>query len=100
MGTSRFTNFEEVWNDDIQHTQKGYINVEFINSLKDYESIFYTIPLSEQYRPDLIAQKFYGSGKYYWILVYANDISNSPQSFGTNVVIKIPNPDIIGTLVF
>ncbi len=100
MGTSRFTNFEEVWNDDIQHTQKGYLNVDFINKIKDYDSIPYKIPLSEQYRPDLIAQKFYGNGKFYWILVYANDISDSPQGFKTNETIKIPNPDIIGTLIF
>lgn len=99
MGTSRFKNFEEVWNDDIQHTQKGYLDIEFVNKIKDSDSVPYTIPLSEQYRPDLIAQRFYGNGKLYWVLVYANDINDSPQGFESTRIIKVPSPEIIGTLI-
>lgn len=99
MSTSRYTFFDDVWNDDIQHTQKGFLSLNLINQLKDENSILYEIPLSEQYRPDLIANKFYGSGKYYWVLVYANDINNSPQGFEVNRRIKVPNPNIIGTLI-
>lgn len=99
MATSRYNNFDDVWNNDIQHTQKGYLNLDFLNKLKNSDSVYYKIPLAEQYRPDLIAQKFYGNGRLYWILVYANDINDSPQGFETTTIIKIPNPNIIGTLV-
>lgn len=99
MATSRYRFFKDVWNDDIQHTQKEFLNIDIINQLKKEDYILYKIPLSEQYRPDLTAYKFYGSGRYYWILVYVNNINNSPQGFETNRRIKVPNPSIIGTLI-
>ena len=99
MAKSRYYFFPDVWNDDIQHTQKGFLVLDIINQLKEEDFISYEIPLSEQYRPDLITYKFYGSGKLYWILVYVNDINDSPQGFEVNRRIKIPNPSIIGTLI-
>jgi len=100
MGKSRYEFFEEVWNDDIQHTQKGILhNGTIRESLDSYDHILYKIPLGEQYRPDLIAHKFYGDGKLYWVLVYINDINDSPQGFETNRTIKIPSPTILGGLV-
>jgi hypothetical protein len=96
---SRYRFFEKVWNDDIQHEQNGFLDVELIEQLKAQDFIIYTIPLAEQYRPDLIANKFYGNGKLYWVLVYVNDINDSPQGFEVNKRIKVPNPNIIGTLI-
>lgn len=99
MPTSRYSYFQDVWNDDIQHIQKGYLNKDIVDSIKSQDYTLYKIPLSERYRPDLIAKKFYGSGKYFWILIYANDISDSPQGFSTNTIIKIPSASIIGNLI-
>ena len=99
MGVSRYSNFETVWNDDIQHTQKGLIDPTLKERLLSTDYILYSITLGERYRPDIIAQKFYGNSKYYWILVYVNDINDSPQGFEVNRQIKVPNPSIIGTVV-
>jgi hypothetical protein len=99
MSTNRYDYFETVWNDDIQHDQKGFINNDLINNIKASSFIYYKIPLAYRYRPDLIAKKFYGSGKYHWILIYANDINDSPQGFSTDTIIKIPSPGIIGNLI-
>jgi len=99
MALSRYDFFETVWNEDIQHTQKGFIDNDFIQKLKEADSVPYQIPLSERYRPDLIAKKFYGTGKLYWVLVYVNDINNSPEGFEVNKVIRIPTPNIVGTII-
>ncbi len=96
---NRYDFFDDIWNDDIQHHQKFLLDHEFKKKLNEYDYILYNITLADEYRPDLIAHKFYGNSKLYWILVYANDINDSPQGFKTNTQIKIPNPSIIGTLV-
>lgn len=99
MGQSRYQFFETVWNDDIQHNQKGLPTQDVKELLLTADYILYSIPLGERYRPDIIAQKFYGNSRYYWVLVYVNDINDSPQGFEVNKQIKIPNPSIIGTIV-
>jgi len=100
MANSRYDFFEKVWNDDIQHNQAGLLsNKDLRDKLLTYDYALYTIPLGEQFRPDIIANKFYGDGKLYWVLVYANDIKDSPAGFTTNKVIRVPSPSIIGGLV-
>lgn len=99
MAKSRYDFFETVYNDDLQHTQKGFIDNDFISELKEVESVIYKIPLGEQFRPDIIAHKFYGDGKYYWVLVYRNEIYDSPEGFYVNREIRVPTPEIIGTLL-
>ena len=100
MAYSRFQFFPTVWNDSIQHTQKGILNTkELKRKINEADSSLYTIPLGYNFRPDLIAQEFYGSGKLYWILTYINDISDSPAGFYTSRVIKIPNPKRITEII-
>lgn len=99
MGTSRYKFFETVYNDDIQHTQQGLITSDIKAQMLSVDYILYKIQLGEQYRPDLMAANFYGDPKYFWILVYANDIADSPQGFYVNRIIKVPSPEIIGTVV-
>jgi hypothetical protein len=96
---SRYDFFDTVWNDDFQSNQKGVLDINFINKLKEADYILYKIPLKYKYRPDLIAYNFYGNNKYYWILTYINDINDSPQGFYTNRIIKVPSSAIIGTLI-
>jgi len=53
--------------------------------------IQYEIPKSEEYRPDLIANRFYGKPELFWVLVYANKFSNSPEDFYVTRIIRIPH---------
>lgn len=99
MAKSRYEFFEDVWNDDIQHTQKFVLDNELKVKLNEYDYVLYTIPLAEEFRPDAIAYNFYGDGKLYWVLVYVNEIDDSPAGFYANREIKIPSPDILGNLV-
>lgn len=100
MSYSRFQYFPDVWNDDIQHTQQGILDTDALKSLiNEAESSLYVIPLAFNYRPDLIAQEFYGSNKLYWILTYINDINDSPAGFYTNRTIKVPSPKRIAELI-
>lgn len=55
------------------------------------KDIWYKIPKGEEYRPDLIAQRFYGNPKLSWILVYANKFGNSPEDFTTDRMIRVTN---------
>ena len=100
MSYSRFQYFPTAWNDDIQHTQMGILDTAALkDKLDESGSFLYTIPLAFNFRPDLIAQEFYGSGKLYWVINYINDINDSPEGFYTSRVIKIPDPKRISEMV-
>lgn len=91
MATSRYSKFfETVYNADINHTQKGFLKDDVKQTLSFEDDLIYEIPLIYQYRPDRIAEKFYGNSKLYWILVYVNEIENSPEGFYTGRRIRIP----------
>ena len=99
MANSRYKFFSNVWNDDIQHNQKGSLDYSIIDKIKAGESIPYIVQLGEEFRPDIIAHKFYNDSKLYWILVYVNDIKNSPEGFYTQREIRIPSPDAVKDLL-
>ena len=67
-------------------------SMEVFKSDKD---ILYTIPIEHNYRPDLIANKFFGNSKLFWILVYINEINNSPEGFYTGRIIRVPRNERI-----
>ena len=91
MAASRYERFfDNVWNEDINHHQKGLIKENTKQSLTFNDDVLYEIPLKYQYRPDRIAASFYGNPKLYWILVYANEISDSPSGFYTGRRIRVP----------
>ena len=87
---SRYKFFSDAWNDDFAHTIKGFPTVNFKQLLSGNDDINYKIPIEYQYRPDLIAYKFYNDATLYWVLIYANDFHNSPEDFEANKVIKVP----------
>jgi len=100
MAYSRFQFFPDVWNDDIQHTQQGILDTKKLKKkINQAEFRLYEIPLAYNFRPDLIAQEFYGSGKLHWILTYINDINDSPAGYYKLRVIKIPSPKKIAELI-
>jgi len=96
MSNSRYGKFfEDVYNADFNGIQKGYKkeNMEELISFPD--DIIYEIPLEFQYRPDLIARKFYGNSRLFWILIYTNKINNSPEGFTMSKRIRVPRPNRI-----
>ena len=100
MSYSRFQFFPDVWSEEIQHTQKGILVTAGIKEKIEANGVqLYEIPLAYKYRPDLIAQLFYGHGDLHWILTYINDINNSPEGYYTGRIIKIPSPKRISEIV-
>ena len=95
MAISRYKYFEESWDEKTSNRRKNLISQTFKNKLRQYPYFLYEIPLEEQYRPDLISKKIYGTFKYHWILTYANNFFNSPEDFKLHKVIKIPDPSIL-----
>jgi hypothetical protein len=88
--SDRYRFFETVWNDSLMHNQKGMVRDDIATLFKTDKDIIYTIPIEHAYRPDLIADKFFGNSKLYWVLVYINNFSNCPEDFAANTSIRIP----------
>lgn len=91
MATSRYKFFTTVQNITTGTSYKGFPSIENFSSMfSTNNDVIYTIPLKFQYRPDLIANYFYGDSNLFWIIVYNNNISNSPEGFTTGTIIKVP----------
>lgn len=88
---SRYKYYDTVWNKTLNTKFKGFANVDFENLFCEEDDLQYTIPIEFRYRPDLIANHFYGNPKLYWVLTTANSISNSPEGFEVGKVITIPS---------
>jgi hypothetical protein len=95
----RYKWFEQIWIDTIlKGTEtklfggysKGFPNTELSELFNFNDNLTYKIPVEYNYRPDLIAYKFYKDPKLFWVLVYANNFNNSPEDFILGAVIKIP----------
>ena len=57
--------------------QDRYIAPETPNPISSHAEYFlYEVPLSEENRLDLIANRFYGSAQYSWVVSYLNDIED------------------------
>lgn len=92
MIQSRYKFFDDVWNNNKLSYFKGLPTDGFFTLFTTTtDDILYTIPKQFEYRPDLIANTFYGSPKLYWILIYANGFNNSPEDFAEGVTIRIPS---------
>lgn len=96
---SRYKFFETIYNDDIKHTQKGFLREDIKEILSGEDDIVFFIENEYKYRPDKIALKFYDDPKLYWILVYVNDINNSPQGFESGIYIRVPRPERIDRIL-
>jgi hypothetical protein len=71
----------------------------FLTKVKTTTKKIFEIPLIYQYRPDKIASRFYGNPKLYWVLVYVNDIHNSPEGFYLGRRIRIPRVERVTEVV-
>lgn len=90
MAVSRYKFYDDVWNDEINHIQKGFQSKNLTDFFTGEGDILYTIPVEHVYRPDLISKKFFGDPKLYWILVFANNFSNCPEDFEQGIIIRVP----------
>lgn len=100
MAISRYVNFfYNAFNEDLNHTQKGFVMENIKERLSFPDDIIYEIPLIYKHRPDRIAQQFYGNPKLYWILVYINDIFDSPEGFEVGKKIRVPRLERITEVI-
>ena len=87
--------FDKTWNSEENRYQIGMMKENTKERITFNDDILYEIPLKYQYRPDKIASNFYGNPKLFWVLVYANEISDSPEGFYTGRRIRIPRVERI-----
>jgi len=99
MAKSRYKFFYDVFNEDTNHTQKGLMEEDVKALFSSSDDIIYSIPIEEEYRPDLIAKRFYGNPKIYWIIVYVNSISDSPEGFYEGRTIRVPRYEKVNELI-
>jgi hypothetical protein len=100
MASSRYEKFfDDVFNESENHDQKGFLKNNVKQRLSFNDDLIFEIPLIYQYRPDKIASRFYGNPKLYWVLVYVNDIHNSPEGFYLGRRIRIPRVERVTEVV-
>lgn len=85
--------------------------MEYANSAFDPLTSFFLLELSkltvrgeyvvlnEEYRPDLISQRFYGTVDFWFIILAYNDLL-SPQELVTGTKINLPGEEDINDLFF
>jgi hypothetical protein len=96
MSSSRYEKFfDTVFNEEINNFQKGFTVENLKERISFSDDIIYEIPLIYNFRPDRIAKQFYGNSRLYWVLVYANNIENSPEGFFSGRKIRVPKPEKI-----
>lgn len=91
--------FDNAFNSNENRTQKGFLRLDTKQRISFPDDIIYEIPLIYNFRPDRIAYKFYGNPKLYWILVYANDIPDSPEGFFHGRRIRVPRIERISEVI-
>ena len=47
------------------------------SALKDKSSVFYNYQIQNGDRPDTIAEKYYGSSSYSWLVLHFNDVEDA-----------------------
>jgi hypothetical protein len=96
---NRYRFFDLIYNADLSHTQIGFPTNQLSELFSFNDNVSYRIPIEHQYRPDLIANKFYGDPRLFWVLVYANNFAHSPDDFVLNSIIKIPRYEKVISII-
>ena len=95
----RYKFFENVSSDYANNDIKGFPKESLHDLFTFDDDLFITIDTKYQYRPDLIANNVYGNPKLYYILVYANNINDSPEGFYSGRQIRVPRFENIVSLI-
>ena len=48
--------------------------IDMLKSVRKYEALYYTIRISEDMTPELLAEKIYGDQDYWWIICTINKV--------------------------
>lgn len=73
--------------------ENGVEIIETANRIKfpiSESDVYYTVPLAQEGRLDLISYQFYGSCLYWWAIAYASNIYD-PFSVRAGDVVRIPS---------
>ena len=96
---SRYDNVERFYNSHLDMNVKGFVTVEFIKSFLDGKESIITIPDGFQYRPDKLAQYYYGNSTYYWIFYYVNVLEKGIEDFYVGRELIVPNPKTVNDIL-
>tara|TARA_R100000458_G_C8198779_1_gene189972 strand:- start:289 stop:603 length:315 start_codon:yes stop_codon:yes gene_type:complete len=88
----------EVGTNTIKHKDKEIETVlnskeylAFINDLNERDFRLVKVGRGEEHRPDLLANRYYNSPMYYWVIMETNDITDPYESLNSGDIIKIIN---------
>lgn len=86
--SSRYQNNRVIYNSDYD---KSYFELSNNNKIdtETYPCKYHLVEQRERNRLDLIAYKYYGDGKYFWIIALANNLID-PFIIQPNTLLKIP----------
>lgn len=97
---SRYYFIETVINPALNNTNmKGFVTNEFIKSFLDGNETVNTIPSGFQYRPDKLAEYYYGNPTYSWILIYVNNFEHGIEDFVEGATIIIPSTKTVSDIL-
>lgn len=98
---SRLRFYSTVIDDDVNSIRLGMRNKTVINQLKaqaDYT--VYNVPAKYAYRPDLIAQEFYGIPELWWVIIEYNELFHPAKDLTINRELRIPlQQDVMNLLI-
>lgn len=66
------------------------LNLSDLKSKENSQDILHTVQPFEANRPDLVALKYYGDARLYWVVLAANDLK-SAKDFIDGLVIRVPS---------
>ena len=91
MITSRNQLYDTFYSDEQSKYIQGFIREDIKDFLDTSIKKTVAVPIEFDCRPDLIANYFLGSPELFWVLVYVNQIDNSPEGFSSGTTIQIPD---------
>jgi len=88
---NRYTFYNDVMDEKTKTNMKGLLkDPKFYEVFYSSNMSYFTIPIQLQYRPDLIAYRFYRDSSYDWILTFVNGITDSPEGYYVGKILLIP----------
>lgn len=93
--SSRLRYFDFIIDEEINRARLGLYHAGLMEELKIPEIgfLYYRVESKYEYRPDLIANRFFGAPELWWIIFeYNDDITHPFKDFYADRLIKIPDP--------
>lgn len=84
---SRYTNLRQLRNDDRGVLYHETWNKKYVD--ESAEDSYYIVTINEENRLDMIANSFYGTPKYWWVIAIANEIID-PFDIPIGTKLRIP----------